>query len=136
MIERYSGRWSLARSIADLDAASAIACTGTATLLPSGGALAYAEAVSYRLGARVMRATRDYRFACEADGTVVATFSDGAPFFRLRLDANGHGSAVHDCGDDRYALELDASQADRWATSWVVTGTKRLHITTHYTPLP
>jgi hypothetical protein len=129
--ERYLGTWSIARSIFDRDRLTTIACAGSATLRVNDGAIDYDEAVSYELSGKLIRATRAYRFA-SADGAIVATFNDGAPFFTLRLDAAGVGRAHHLCGDDRYDLTLTLRDTDDWYTLWTVAGTKRIRIATHY----
>ena len=59
-------------------------------------------------------------------------FADGTPFFSIRLDAYGVGTASHRCGDDLYELTLTLRAPNTWATIWSVSGTKRLCITTHY----
>jgi hypothetical protein len=129
--ERYLGSWTVARSIVDDDGATPLACTGTATLHASDGMIVYDEAVSYELAGKLIRATRSYRFA-SANDTIVATFSDGSPFFTLRLDADGNGRAHHRCGDDRYDLTLTLREPDAWQMRWDVSGTKRLHIISRY----
>ncbi len=91
----------------------------------------YDEAVSYRLGDRLIKAARHYRFMTEAQ-TIVASFAEGTPFFSLRLSPTGTGSAVHYCGDDVYTLSLTLG-TDRWHTDWIIRGTKRLRIVTCYT---
>jgi hypothetical protein len=132
MTERYVGSWAIARSIVDDDRAAAIACTGSATLRRHDGAVVYEEAVSYELAHKRIHATQTYRFtAC--NGAIVAAFSDGAPFFSLRLDSDGIGRALHQCGDDRYALTLNLREPDTWETRWDVSGAKRLHIISRYT---
>lgn len=108
-----------------------IDCAGSATLRSNDGAIVYDEAVTYELAGKRIRATRTYRFA-SADGTIVATFSDGSPFFTVRLDAAGLGHAHHLCGDDRYDLTLTLREPNDWHTRWNVSGTKRLHIISDY----
>jgi hypothetical protein len=131
MTERYIGSWSIARSIADDETETIIDCTGRATLYAHDGALAYDEAVAYELAGKPIRATRAYRFA-SAGGAIVATFSDGRPFFALALDADGVGRAHHRCGADRYDLTVTLREPDRWQTRWDVSGTTRLRIVSRY----
>jgi hypothetical protein len=96
-----------------------------------GATIHYDEAVSYELSGKLIRATRAYRIAA-ANGAIVATFNDGAPFFTLRLDAAGVGRAHHLCGGDRYDLLVTLRDPDDWDTHWTVAGTKRMRIATHY----
>ena len=98
---------------------------------PDRDGLAYDEAVSFYAGGKLIRATRAYRYSLAA-GTIVATFDDGSPFFAIRLDESGAGSASHRCGEDLYELTLTLRAPNIWATVWDVSGTKRLRITTHY----
>ena len=131
MTPAYAGHWTLTRSIADAETNEAIACAGSAVLRLDGDTILYDEAVSLRLGGKTLRATRAYRFTSSA-GAIVATFADGTPFFRLRLDASGTGSALHYCGEDVYALRLTLGDLAHWRTRWDVSGRKRLCITTVY----
>jgi hypothetical protein len=131
MTEAYLGGWSIARSIVDFDRTDAIDCTGEATLQALDRSIVYAERVRFELANKLIHATRSYHFTT-SDGAIVATFSDGAPFFTLRLDAGGIGRAFHQCGGDRYALTLELREPDRWQTCWDVSGTKRLRITSAY----
>ena len=121
----------LVRSIVDLDNQTRIVADGSAALRPDGDALAYDEAVVFHAGGKLIRATRAYRYS-RAQGSIVATFADGSPFFSTRLDANGAGSASHRCGDDLYELTLTLRAPNIWTTIWDVSGTKWLRITTQY----
>jgi hypothetical protein len=110
-----------------------IVCAGSARLRREREALAYDEAVSFWIEGKRIAATRAYRFS-SAGSAIVAMFSDGAPFFTLRLDADGLGSASHRCGDDFYDLTLTLRAPNVWQTVWRVSGSKRLRITTDYEP--
>jgi hypothetical protein len=129
---RQIGHWAIVRSIFDLDCGSEISCIGFADLRPDDTALVYDETVSFRLAGKLIRASRAYRFG-EHDGAIVAMFSDGSPFFTLRLNDAGVGSATHQCGDDLYALTLTVREPESWQTQWDVSGTKSLRIVTRYT---
>ena len=131
MTERYAGEWVLVRSIFDAATGREIACRGSATLQRQAACLRYDERVTLRLGAKLLRATRAYRFMT-ADGTIRATFDDGSPFFTLALDAAGTGTALHICGADRYVLTLTLREPDQWTTRWDVSGEKQQRIVTHY----
>jgi hypothetical protein len=130
--DRYRGAWIVRRSIVDHGQGSEILCTGAARLSTEGDALRYDEAVAFALAGKLIHATRAYRFVFSG-GAIAATFSDGAPFFSLRLNARGIGTAIHHCGADIYALTLTVREASAWQTRWDVSGTKRLCIVTKYT---
>ena len=132
MTPAYVGDWTLARTITDLDADRELACRGTASLRDVAGALSYAENVHYRLAGKTIRATRAYCFRLIGT-TIVANFAAGTPFFTLDLTADGTGSAIHQCGADRYELTLRLTAPSVWETRWDVTGAKRLTIETCYT---
>jgi hypothetical protein len=131
MTAAFAGTWLIERSIIDDETGKRIDCTGVARLRPSEAALAYDEDVSFELDGKRIRATRAYRFT-SGDNMVVATFTDGAPFFALALDATGCGMATHRCGEDLYTLSLRLRDSSSWETRWNVTGTKRLRIITRY----
>jgi hypothetical protein len=136
MTAEYAGRWALARSIVGPGAGpTMITCAGSATLRLHAGTIAYDEAVSFRLAKKLVRATRAYVFAASG-GVIIARFTDGRPFFTLRLNADGIGTAVHQCGDDRYTLTLFLCDPAVWETRWDVSGTKQLSINTRYTRQP
>ena len=130
MTNSFVGEWIVTRSITDLQRSTTIACSGSATLRRDGAELAYDEVVSFYADGKLIRGTRAYRYSV-VRGEIVAMFDDGSPFFSLRLNAHGEGSASHRCGEDLYELAL-CLRPDAWTTVWEVSGTKRLRITTDY----
>jgi hypothetical protein len=125
------GTWRLERSIVDRTTHSVIDCRGVATFTRDHLGIAYEETVWYTLSGKNLRATRAYHLTAVGD-RIVATFTDGRPFFAVTPDPRGAGRAEHLCGDDRYRLRLSLRDAVAWSTIWDVTGTKALRITTRY----
>jgi hypothetical protein len=131
MTPRYLGDWIVARSILDESSGDIILCAGQATLGRNDDRLRYDEAVSFRVGDRLVQATRTY-FYRPAEGVIAATFADGRAFFVASLQPDGSATAIHLCGPDVYAGTLILREQN-WETRWDVTGTKALRITTLYT---
>jgi hypothetical protein len=131
MTSRYLGEWRLERSILDRGRDSALACHGVASLTRRDDSIVYEETVAYELDGKPIRATRTFNLSAFG-GRIVATFSDGKPFFELQPDRWGEGAATHVCGADRYHLRLTLREPTSWATIWDVSGTKALRISTVY----
>ena len=134
-IALLSGRWSVERRLADLRSGHEGDFTGTASFVPDGGRLRWAETGRMRFRGHAGPAARQLSITAGPDGWTVE-FGDGRPFHPLDL-ATGACTVEHRCGDDVYAGEYRLLGPDALDVHWRVTGPgKRQEIHTQYRRQP
>jgi hypothetical protein len=114
------GAWRLRRRLVDRSAGGLGTMTGTLTLEPDDGGLAWHEAGRLRWAGRDLDVTRDYVLRENEDGWWVH-FTDGRPFHPWRPGA----TVEHPCVADLYRGLIRIDGPDRWRILWDVTGPRK-----------
>lgn len=131
-----SGRWRVTRTMVDLRDAIRGTLEGTAQFTPVGGSLLYKELGTLSFGAHRGPAEQqlDFAFPSEVARAEVA-FRDGRAFHPLDL-SRGEDNLTHACNPDLYEGRFLALDANRWQSTWKVTGPRKdQQIATLYTRL-
>ncbi len=126
------GAWRLDRTIVDHRAGSSGSFVGEASLVDGRGAggsgpperAHYEEAGELRIGAYRGPARRSLAYVRLDNGSVLLCFGDGRPFIDLDL-STGACQRVHDCGEDRYEIEVSVRSGDVIEERWRVQGPRK-----------
>ncbi|GGX87099.1 DUF6314 family protein [Streptomyces hiroshimensis] len=118
-----TGRWTVDRSLADLDTGAGGSFHGTAAFRPSddGAYVLHVEDGELSWGGTVNRAGRTLRLVPGPDGTADVMFADGRPFHDLDL-RTGRWTPRHPCGRDLYDGTFTVVSPGEWHVQWRTTG--------------
>lgn len=118
------GMWKLERSLEDGLRDETGALIGEARFVTADGGLDYREEGMLSLGAHSGAAHQAYRYDFPTPGRAAVSFTDGRFFHDLDLTA-GIWTCRHRCGDDDYAGEFRALNADLLRVLWRVKGPRK-----------
>ena len=141
-LEFLLGRWSVVRTLTDHraglegrfegradvregdpDVSDRPGCGGRVALSTGGEArwATYEEVGRFRLARHDGVARRHLRYRNRPDASLLVEFADGRPLLVVDL-RDGHWSACHDCGPDRYDLSFVVRSPETFEEHWHVRG--------------
>ena len=125
--EFLKGIWKLERRLEDGLRGESGALVGEARFTGQGQALAYREEGVLSLGGHSGSAHQSYRYEFPACDRAAVHFTDGRFFHDLDLTM-GLWACRHRCGDDDYAGQFRALDADSLRVVWQVKGPRKDYV--------
>jgi len=126
-LQKFVGRWSLAREIVDTAGGREGALAGEAVFRPEGGNIVYEEKGELSMhGLAPLMAERRYLWRERPDRTIAVHFEDGRPFHRISLDQTMPFD-THFCAPDVYDMAYDFRNWPAWECRTRVEGPRKTY---------